>query len=57
MKNLKPKVSRNSESYYWAKRHDLMSPTRFDVVENAVKKETHKNLYNSKYNEMMKEYN
>lgn len=34
-----------------------MSPTRFDTIEKQVKKMSHKNLYNSKYNEMMREYN
>jgi hypothetical protein len=34
-----------------------MKPVRFDTIESGVKKETHKNLYNSKYNEIMSEYN
>lgn len=33
-----------------------MKPTRFDEIETAIKKETHKNLYNSSYNAIMKEY-
>lgn len=34
-----------------------MEPTRFDTVESNVKKQTHKNLYNARYNDMMKDYN
>lgn len=33
-----------------------MAPVRFDAIASAVKKETHKNLYNNRYNEIMKEY-
>ena len=57
LKNLKPKITRNTEAYFWPKRHEIVEPSRFDTIEKAVKKETHKNLYNTKYNEMMREYN
>lgn len=33
-----------------------MKASRFDTIEKAVKKETHKNLFNAKYNELMREY-
>ncbi len=55
MKNLKPKVSRNTESFFWPQRHEIVNPSRFDTIEKAVKKETHKNLFNTKYNKMMNE--
>ena len=57
LKNLKPKVSRNTEAYFWPQRHEIVNPSRFDTIEKAVKKETHKNLFNTKYNSMMKEIN
>lgn len=56
LKNLKPSVSRNTEHYFWPQKHELVKPSRFDTIEKAVKKETHKNLFNSKYNELMMEY-
>jgi hypothetical protein len=57
LKNLQPSITRHKEMFVWAKKHDLAKPVRFDTIERNVKKETHKNLYNSKYNDMMKEYN
>jgi hypothetical protein len=54
LKNMKPKISRNTEAYFWPKRHEIVEPSRFDTIEKAVRKETHKNLYNTKYNEMMR---
>jgi hypothetical protein len=56
LKNLKPKISIYTEKFYWASKHELVSPSRFDTIEKAVKKETNKNLYNSKYHEIMREY-
>jgi hypothetical protein len=56
LKNLKPKITNYTETYRQAKKHEIMSPSRFDTIEKQVKKMTHKNLYNSKYNEMMREY-
>lgn len=57
IKNLKPKITNYTETYRQAKKHELMSPTRFDTIEKQVKTMSHKNLYNSKYNDMMREYN
>jgi hypothetical protein len=55
-KNNLSKVTRYTESYKWASRHEMSAPVRFDAIASAVKKETHKNLYNGRYNEIMKEY-
>lgn len=57
LKNLNPSVSRHNEMYVWTKKSDLVQPTRFDTIEKNVMMESHKNLYNSKYNEMMTDYN
>ncbi len=56
LKNLKPKVSRYTEAHYRAARHELVNPSRFDLIEKGVKMESNKTLFNSKYNDMMREY-
>ena len=55
LKNLKPKVSRNTEAYFWPKRHEMIKQERFDTIEKKVKKDSHRNMYNHKYEEIMKE--
>lgn len=56
LKNLKPKVSRYTEVHYQAAKHELVNPSRFDLIEKGVKMESNKTLFNSKYNDMMREY-
>ena len=56
LKNLHPKVSTYTEKHYWAQKHELVNPSRFDTIEKAVKKETHKNMNNTNYNKLMREY-
>lgn len=56
LKNLKPKVSRYTEFHYKPQRHELVNPSRFDIIEKTVKMESNKTLYNTKYNDMMREY-
>jgi len=55
LKNMKPVVSTYKEKHYWADRHELVNPSRFDTIEKTIKKETHKNLHNSNYNKMMRD--
>jgi hypothetical protein len=54
IKGLKPSVSHHTEAFFWAQRHELLSPTRFDTIATTIKKSTHKNMFNSKYNDLMK---
>lgn len=54
---MEPAISRQNEHYKWALKHELVNPVRFDTIVTNVKKENHKNLFNTKYNEMMREYN
>lgn len=49
IKNLAPKISRYTESHFWAPKHDLIEPSRFDTIEKAIKKEAHMNTINSNY--------
>lgn len=56
LKNLKPKVSQYTDAHYWAERHELMNPSRFDTIVLAIKKQSHKTLHNSNYNELMQDY-
>jgi len=56
LKNLKPKVSRYTEAHYRAEKHELVNPSRFDLIEKGVKMETNKTLFNSNYNQLMREY-
>ena len=57
LRNLKPKVSRYREFHYRPERHEIVNPGRFDLIEKSVKMESNKTLFNSKYNEVMREYN
>jgi hypothetical protein len=41
-----PKISRNTETYFWAQKHEIFSPTRFDTIENTIKVEKIRNLSN-----------
>jgi hypothetical protein len=56
LKNLKPKVSQYTDAHYRPERHELMSASRFDTIELAIKKQSHKNVHNANYNRIMKEY-
>lgn len=56
LKNLKPTISTYREKHYWAERHEIVNPSRFDTIEKTIKKETHKTLHNANYNKMMREY-
>ncbi len=38
IKNLAPKISRYTESHFWAEKHELVEPTRFDEIEKTIKK-------------------
>ena len=50
-----PLISTNTESYFWPKKHELVSPSRFDTIEKTIRKNTHKNMHNQAYNKMIKE--
>lgn len=56
LKNLKPKVSRNTETYFWPKNHEIVKQERFDTIEKKVKIDTQRNLYNHKYQEIMDDF-
>jgi hypothetical protein len=46
-KNQKPAISHHSEVFLRTKRHELVEPTRFDVMEASIKKSSfEKNLFN-----------
>ena len=57
IRNEIPKITQYREQYYWRKKHEIFKHTRFDVMEDAIKKESNKNIHNQKYNETMREYN
>ena len=53
IRNEIPKITQYREQYYWRKKHEIFKLTRFDVMEDAIKKESNKNIHNQKYNETM----
>ena len=54
IKNLEPKISVNTETYFWPKKHQIVQVSRFDTLERAIKKNAHKNVHNMRYNELMR---
>lgn len=57
LKSIKPEISHYTEYFKQIKKHELLYPSRFDTIEKQVKTMNHKNLYNSKYTDLMNEYN
>lgn len=44
--NAHPKISRNTETYFWAQKHEIFSATRFDTIANTFKVEKMRNSSN-----------